>query len=1241
MAKKIEIDIEVNGKMQKATVSAKKLNEALKETGKSARTADRNIKGASEQSANGTKNFSKMAQGMGGLVAVYATLAAQAFAVSAAFEFLKRVGDLRVLRDSQVAYASTTGVALRTLSRDIRRAADGLLTFQEASSAAAIGVASGLNAGQLTKLAEGASAVSKVLGRDVSDSFDRLVRGVTKAEPELLDELGITLRLEDAKRKYAAATGKTVKSLSLLEQKQAVLNEVQSQLNTKFIATTEAIEIQESAIKKVGVAFSDVFNSFSTIIAGPVEKAAGFFADNIKSFIALIGLFVYSIAKNMLPSLDGFIDRAELAATKAGDAVKKAQAEVSSLQNASSPSQVVSGALSGVKAKKGSGIDRLRNQQELTKRQAATLLRYANLEKGVYKDLTMYQRQVYKKALRDILGQKETFWQKSKRGWYSLGNTIEIQAKRARATWTRAMAGIKKVTVGTLDFINKYATKAIVIVAIAQMLLDAANAAGKFLGIIENAPKPLQDLKNELDQNVEKMGSLSEEFSKLGTAVDKHLQAVSKEGGEGVRPTITSLKTLTNAYKTIIPTLIEYTNLARAAQTADYAGVLDGVVTKEGVTLGVDLEIEAAREKAAELAKILGDSFQIPGNGFTFAAKGLNHFIGRLENGLLPLAALAIEDIAKLGKEFEKMNEIVSTFEETFNSTNIAFDSFLAGITKYKTTATDLLNQTLQEIDLLGTRTDLLLSLNQMEIAGLKEIKKSLTERLAVLNLINQAETESQSKVLIAQVKYNQATKLGTSLLNKRAAAQQKIDNNSAEINKRAAELASIESGRIQVSEERKQILLGELGILMQQTEVLKEMEKSSLRTAQAGLQGLETGLQSNIKQILTGEEASLKKALAKVAKSVAESIADELANQATESLMKGVRSFLGIKEAKTPEQKMEEAMNSAADLTAEKWRLAITEAGVELARRIREQETVPVSAERTGSGGELDTEGTPGQAIRDTISKLYSVPLPVEDTIPTDGKKKEQTELPVMSRIESILAKLDKLYVDALPVTIVSGTGTGTGTSTNKSTMNTNTKAVYGVTDSLHSTENTIDATMGSDGEFQTGVGKIMKEHGESIQTASNMMLHAMAGGTSTGAMLLNTGLSAVIGHFAPGSGTGKETTARYGGVVSNGRKMSGYSAGGVARGPQGGYPATLHGTEAIVPLPNKKSIPVDLQGSMGQQNNVVVNVSMDSTGASTDAQGNAEDSKRLGTLIAGAVQKELHNQKRAGGILNPLGAS
>ena len=108
MAKKIQIEIEVNGKMQKATVSAKKLRTALndvdrasKNTAKSTGTLDRNFKGASQQSANATKNFSKMAQGIGGsLVPAYATLAANIFAVTAAFNAFRRAAQVEQLESS-------------------------------------------------------------------------------------------------------------------------------------------------------------------------------------------------------------------------------------------------------------------------------------------------------------------------------------------------------------------------------------------------------------------------------------------------------------------------------------------------------------------------------------------------------------------------------------------------------------------------------------------------------------------------------------------------------------------------------------------------------------------------------------------------------------------------------------------------------------------------------------------------------------------------------------------------------------------------------------------------------------------------------------------------------------------------------------------------------------------------------------------------------------------------------------
>jgi phage-related minor tail protein len=101
-------------------------------------------------------------------------------------------------------------------------------------------------------------------------------------------------------------------------------------------------------------------------------------------------------------------------------------------------------------------------------------------------------------------------------------------------------------------------------------------------------------------------------------------------------------------------------------------------------------------------------------------------------------------------------------------------------------------------------------------------------------------------------------------------------------------------------------------------------------------------------------------------------------------------------------------------------------------------------------------------------------------------------------------------------------------------------------------------------------------------------------------------------------------------------------FATGGIARGRDAGYPAILHGTEAVVPLPNGNAIPVEMRGAAGSQNNVTVNVSVDSNGnASSNMQQDSQQAGNLGQVIARAVQQELQNQKRSGGILNPYGAA
>ena len=82
------------------------------------------------------------------------------------------------------------------------------------------------DAAKLARVAQD-SAVSA--GMNSSMAFDRLVLGIQKREPELLDELGLTLDRASAYDTYAASLGKSSKQLTLAEQQQAILNSIYEQ----------------------------------------------------------------------------------------------------------------------------------------------------------------------------------------------------------------------------------------------------------------------------------------------------------------------------------------------------------------------------------------------------------------------------------------------------------------------------------------------------------------------------------------------------------------------------------------------------------------------------------------------------------------------------------------------------------------------------------------------------------------------------------------------------------------------------------------------------------------------------------------------------------------------------------------------------------------------------------------------------------------------------------------------------
>jgi len=301
---------QTNKETQKTTKSTKDLNKE---------TANHNQlqKGVGKLGMNTTKSFSKMQESMGGssgLVGAYATLAANVFAATAAFNALKRAAQIQVLIESLERLGAASGQNLEALSMRVRDAAGGAIDLAQAMQTASVGASAGFDSAQLDGLTKVAKAAALALGRDVGDAIDRVTRGAAKLEPEILDELGIFVRVDDAAAKYAATLGKTANELNRFEKRMAFANEIIDQGTDKFgllfDQDVSSFDKLGASLMDLGRTVTDFFNS----VLGPI---AGFFAANQVALLGFLAMITKGIMAQALPALQQFGAKALLNAQQA------------------------------------------------------------------------------------------------------------------------------------------------------------------------------------------------------------------------------------------------------------------------------------------------------------------------------------------------------------------------------------------------------------------------------------------------------------------------------------------------------------------------------------------------------------------------------------------------------------------------------------------------------------------------------------------------------------------------------------------------------------------------------------------------------------------------------------------------------------------------------------------------------------------------------------------------------------
>jgi hypothetical protein len=228
----------------------------------------------------GARNFSGLLGGesTGTLVGAYAELAANVFALTAAFSALSQAARVEQLTQGLEILGARGGIALKLTAQNLRDVTDNAISTADAMRAVAQAASAGLGASEIERLGKVARGASLALGRDASESMDRLTRGAIKLEPELLDELGIMVRLDEAVKEFAQQNNKAASALTLTERRQAFLNAVLEEGERKFGDIND--QIASNPFDRLAASARDFATAFGGVVNNFLGPIANFVADN-------------------------------------------------------------------------------------------------------------------------------------------------------------------------------------------------------------------------------------------------------------------------------------------------------------------------------------------------------------------------------------------------------------------------------------------------------------------------------------------------------------------------------------------------------------------------------------------------------------------------------------------------------------------------------------------------------------------------------------------------------------------------------------------------------------------------------------------------------------------------------------------------------------------------------------------------------------------------------------------------
>lgn len=1207
MAKKIEIDVEVKGNMKKVTLDAKAAKKGLDEAAGAADNYSKKEKGVAGATSNSTKAFAKMAQGSGGLVAAYATLAANIFAISAAYNFLKRAGDFAMLQKSQEEYAQRTGRSMALLTSRMQEATGGVLAYQDAAQAGAIGAAAGLSNDQLIGLAKIAKDASIALGRDLTDSFNRLTRGAIKAEPELLDELGIIVRLDKASADYAKTLDKNAKDLTTFEKSQAVVNAVLDQGKEKFIDLGDNV----NQIARVGKAFDDLVKSVMKGLNPMIQFIGGVFADNVNALAAAFGILGLSITKALVPAAPQFQKFSDMA-QGAKDRLMAAAGSGKLGQNIAAGNigkRELTAIEKGAGAKSGSTVI---DQSKMTRKQ---FQRDVAIMRADHARMVAANSQGFARYTANVKA-------------YLLG----MQAEHGKVMGAMKAAGAAMAS-GLSKVLNAVAIVGMISLAITlikEFIEYFKDPALKRLeGISNSGTKALLEQANTVRDLVD--GYDLAAGSAAGLVKQNEILANMSFDRTGMNTLLKNMKDSTEkttfvGYDGITGERQEYTQTFTSAESEAAAKMAGGFAAQmhEQIAALEKFKITtpaviAQKQKLAELDKNIRMSTTGTMEQQNAAQEWLKENLPGIIDDAAKLNTVLAPDAAAI-KAIQQTTEGYDKYRESLRETGSMYSQFISFGNSYLQSLTQLEGKitTLDEKDQKAIQNYLGLTDAQMALLNVEQLRLKVAAKIAETK---KREYDASIRSIHTQTAFVGLTKNLNPVYADVVNQAQKFQQVQDKLAQKQAEIKQLEDSKVPINANSLKIKKAEEALLKKQL----AHEKGILddKTSQYGVQYEIWKLQkdSTIRQAAQAALELDEKRL-ELAKERA-GLEQEMRDRATE---KASRDFANSSPFASLFQEEFDASARLKQAEAEK------KAKLDMIAKEKEMRDKAIEMEYTLLDAKLlmlekqmrfEADKPENAEYKDKFLKAADSVATSRASIGGETGLKQaaldNSDLIAKNATDALLDNIDKLK-DAKENLGDMKKIADTGANALASGFGNAFQSIVMGTESVKGAFKSMGLAI---------VNAMVQVIAQLVAVRTLQMAIGLFGSTQTGPSLEES--------FKAGLPT---LNNRYGGVVSNGKQLPGYATGGIASGSQAGYPVMMHGTEAVVPLPNGRSIPVEMQGGANNTNNVSVNVNMNGQNSQTDVQGQNQGNQ-LGKLLAAAVQEELQRQKRPGGILSPYGAA